>query len=106
PGGGLVPPDRPQLPSFPHPPLVSPEARTVVRGPFDHVASGQPRGENRGSASETQSSKNLGRPTHRASQPRGLSRASAGASGLPERSTRDSPGGNLPPGPIEIRHET
>ena len=31
PGGSLVPPGRPPIPSFPHPPLVSQEGRAVVR---------------------------------------------------------------------------
>ena len=51
-GGGLVPPDRPHLPSLPHPPLVSQEGRTVVRRPVDDPEAGQLRGENRGTASE------------------------------------------------------
>ena len=86
-----------QLPSLSHPPLVSQEGRTVVRRPVDDPAAGQLRGENRGTASEPESAENLGRPAHRASQPRGLSRASAGGSGLPERITRGLAGRKFTP---------
>ena len=84
-------------PSLSHPPLVPQEGRTVVRRHVDDPEAGQLRGENRETASKTVRSENLGRPAHRASQPRGLSRASAGDSGLPQRITRDSPGGIFTP---------
>ena len=90
---------------FPLPPLVPQEARTIVRRHVDDPEAGQLRRENRGTASQKESSENLDRPAHRASQPRGLSRTSAGDSGLPQRITRDSPGGNSPPGPLPIRLE-
>ena len=46
---------------------------------------------------------NLDCPTHRASQPRGLSRASAADSGVPQRITKDSRNGISTPGPLAIR---
>ena len=91
---------------FPFRPWYPEEARTVVRRHVDDPEAGQLRRENRGTASQTVSSENLDRPAHRASQPRGLSRTSAEDSGLLQRITRDSPGGNSPPGPLPIRLET
>ena len=85
-------------PSLPLPPLVPQEGRTVVRRHVDDPEAGQLRGENRETASETVPTENLARPAHRASQPRGLSRASAGDSGLPQRITKDSREGIHPPG--------
>src|SRR5271157_3997552 len=103
PRSGLVSPDGSSIAPLSVPALVHQEGRTIVRRHVDDPETGQLRGENPTTVSKTDSTENLDRPAHRASQPNRLSDTSAEDPGLQHLFTIDSPGGISPAGPLAIR---
>src|SRR5271166_4364233 len=103
PGRGLVPPDGPSIAGLSVPALVHQEGRTIVRRYVDDPEAGQLRGENPTTVSRTDSTENLDRPAHRASQPNRVSDTSAEDPCLQHLFTIDPPGGISPAGPPAIR---
>src|SRR5271157_3302301 len=103
PRSGLVSPDGSSIAPLSVPALVHQEGRTLVRRHVDDPETGQLRGENPTTVSRTDSTENLDRPAHRASQPNRVSDTSAEDPGLQHLFTIDSPVGISPAGPLAIR---
>src|SRR5271157_1589537 len=102
-GSGLVSPDGSSIATLSVPALVHQEGRTLVRRYVDDPEAGQLRGENPTTVSRTDSTENLDRPAHRASQPNRVSDTSAEDPCLQHLFTIDPPGGISPAGPLAIR---